>query len=86
METLKKFFPYSFGAADVAALVIKIIVYVVASVIVGVLNGVLIWTLGFVPFLGELLKIVVGLVGTLVSLYATGGIVIAILVYCKVIK
>ena len=86
METLKKFFPYSFGAADVAALVIKIVVYIAASIVVGALSGIIAWSVGFIPVVGGLISIVSGLVGSLASLYATAGVVIAILVYCKVIK
>lgn len=86
METLKKFFPYSFGAADVAALVIKIVVYLAASIVAGALSGIIAWSVGFIPVVGELIKIVAGLAGSLISLYATAGVVIAILVYCKVIK
>ena len=39
MEMLKKFFPYSFGAADVKGLVIKILVYLVASAVLGFILG-----------------------------------------------
>ena len=35
MDMLKKFFPYSFGARDITALVVKIIVYVVAGAVLG---------------------------------------------------
>lgn len=72
MDMLKKFFPYSFGAKDVAALVIKIIVYVVASALLG-------FVLGIIPFIG-------GILGTLVGLYCTAGWVIALLDYLKVLK
>ncbi len=72
MDFLKKFFPYSFGAADVKALVIKIVVYV----LVGYLAG---FVVGLIPLLG-------GILGTLVSLYSTAGWIIAILDYLKVLK
>ena len=78
MDTLKKIFPFSFGSKDVAALVIKIIIYVVAGAVIGFLLGVI----GKLPLVG----IITGLLGTLVGIYATAGIVIAILDYCKVFK
>ena len=71
MDMLKKFFPYSFGAKDVAALVIKIIVYVVVSAVVG-------FVLGLIPLVG-------GLAGSIVGLYCTAGWIIAILDYLKVL-
>ena len=35
MDMLKKFFPLSFGAADVKALVIKIAIYVIGGYVLG---------------------------------------------------
>ncbi len=82
METLKKFFPFSFGAKDVAALVIKIIIYIVVNVVVGVLAGIL----GMIPVVGAILGPILWVITSLLGVYVTGGIVIAILAYCKVIK
>ena len=78
MDLLKKLFPFSFGSKDVAALVIKIIIYVVAGAVIGFLLGII----GKLPLVG----IITGLLGTLVGIYTTAGIVIAILDYCKVFK
>lgn len=78
MDTLKKFFPFSFGAKDVAELVVKIIIYVVAGAVIGFLLSII----GKIPLIG----IITGLIGTLVGIYTTAGIVIAILDYCKVFK
>ena len=72
MDMLKKFFPYSFGAKDVAGLVIKIVVYIVASAVLG-------FVVGLIPFVG-------GLVGSLIGLYSTVGLVLAILDYLKILK
>lgn len=72
MDMLKKFFPYSFGAKDIAGLVIKIVVYIVASAVLG-------FVIGLIPFVG-------GLIGSLIGLYSTVGIVLAILDYLKVLK
>ncbi|MBQ6892618.1 MAG: hypothetical protein IJN48_00285 [Clostridia bacterium] len=78
MDLLKKIFPFSFGAKDVAALVIKVILYIVAGMVAGVLIGLL----ASVP----VVNIVVGFVGGLVDLYVTAGIVITFLSFFKVIK
>ena len=72
MEMLKKFFPYSFGAADVKALVIKVIIYLVVSAVGG-------WILGLLPLVGGILSWVLGL-------YCTVGWILAILDYLKVLK
>ena len=72
MDMLKKFFPYSFGAKDVASLVVKIIVYLVAGAVAG-------WIVGLLPVVG-------GLLGSLVGLYGTVGIVVLVLDYLKVLK
>lgn len=72
MDMLKKFFPYSFGAAEVKDLVIKIIVYLVAGAVIG-------WVVGLIPLVG-------GLIGSLVGLYGTVGIVLLVLDYLKVLK
>lgn len=72
MDMLKKFFPYSFGAKDVAGLIIKIVVYIVASAVLG-------FVVGLIPLVG-------GLIGSLIGLYSTVGLVLAILDYLKVLK
>lgn len=72
MDMLKKFFPYSFGAKDVTALVIKILVYVAGGYLLGFL-------IGWIPLVG-------GIVGAIVSLYSTVGWILAILDYLKVLK
>ena len=79
MDTLKKFFPFSFGEKkDVAALVINIVIYVV----VGLVAGVLIALLSHIPVLAW----IISLLGGAVDLYVTGGIVFSVLHYVKVLK
>ncbi len=72
MEMLKKYFPYSFGAADVKALVIKVVVYLLVSAVGG-------FILGLLPLVGGILSWVLGL-------YCTVGWILAILDYLKVLK
>ena len=79
MDTLKKFFPFSFGEKkDVAALVINIIIYVVVAAIAGAVIGLLYK----IPVLGTIFS----LLGSLVGIYTTAGIVLSILHYVKVLK
>ncbi len=79
MDALKKFFPLSFKyVKSVADLVIGILIYLVA----GVIGGVIIGITAMIP----IVNILAGLVGALLDLYVIAGIVILVLVYCKVIK
>ena len=78
MDFLKKFFPLSFKATDIKPFVITLIIYVVVEAILGVILGLI----GKLPLLG----IVCSLIGSLIGLYSLAGIVLAILVFTKVIK
>ena len=78
MDLLKKLFPLSFKVSEVKDLVISIIVYALIDVVCGVLIGLL----AKIPLIGILFS----LVGTLIGIYATAGIVLSILVFVKVIK
>ncbi len=78
MDMLKKFFPFSFGVKDVANLIVKILIYIVAGAVIGFVIGIL----SNIP----IVNLVTGIVGTLVEIYITAGIVIAILDFCKVLK
>ncbi len=81
MDFLKKLFPMSFQkSSEVSNLVKRIVIYavgiifaVVIAAIIGLLN---------IPALG----ILVGLLVSIVEVYCTAGIVLAILVHCNVIK
>ena len=79
MDTLKKYFPLSFGAADVAGLVVKIIIYIGIGVIASC-AGIL---LGLIPFAGGALAAVVG---TRASFSCFVGVVLAVLDYFKILK
>ena len=79
METLKKFFPFSFKEKkDVAALIVNIIIYVV----VGAIAGAVIGLFYNIPVLGTIFS----LLGSLVGIYTTAGIVLSVLHYVKVLK
>lgn len=76
MDILKKLFPLSFDAKDVAGLVIRIIIYLAASIVIGFIIALF----AFVPIINLLMS----LVGSLCELYVVSGIVITILDYLKV--
>lgn len=79
MDTIKKFFPLSFREKNsVGELVVNVIIQVVIAVVVGVLIGLL----SGVPVLGWIIT----LLGGLIDLYFTAGIVFSFLHYFKVIK
>ena len=86
MNTLKKLFPYSFGAKDVQALVIKIIVYVVASFVAGLVLSLAGLITGWIPVVGFLVSLVLSILGWIVEIYIIVGIVLLVLDYLKVLK
>ena len=86
MDTLKKIFPLSFGASDVAGLVIKIIIYIVVAAIGGIIIGLAAAVLALIPFIGGVLAWLVGSIGSLVGLYSLIGIVLTCLDYFKILK
>lgn len=87
MEALKKFFPLSWKyTKDVANLIIGIIIYVVVGIIASAVITLSTLIIGWIPVIGWLVAVVLGLVGSLVGVYVLAGIVIQILVFAKVIK
>ena len=87
METLKKFFPLSWKyTKDVSNLIIGIIIYVVAAILAGALIALATLLVGWIPLVGWLVAWALGLVGSLIGVYSLVGLIILILVYCKVIK
>lgn len=78
MDSLKKFFPFSWRATDVSGLIISLIIYLVggavATFLIGLLSG--------IPIIGIIFSLICGLI----DLYALIGIVLAVLVFAKVIK
>lgn len=82
MSTLKKIFPYSFGADSIASLVIKTIVYICLPAILGIVTTII----GIIPIIGTIIAWILGILSSVVGLYATVGIVILFLDYFKVLK
>lgn len=87
MDMLKKLFPLSFKEnAEVKDLVISIVVYVAAMVVAGLIFFLVGSLLGWIPLIGLLLGIVMKVIGVVIEIYCVGGIVLAILDYCKLLK
>ena len=78
MDTLKKLFPNAFKATEVNNFIVALIIYAVIDVVCGAIIGLL----AKLPIIGILFS----LLGSVIGLYATGGIVLSILVFVKVIK
>ena len=88
MDFLKKFFPYSFGTQEVSQLVIRTIIYIVAIIIGGVLLGLIGFLNGLIqiPLVTGLVGTLLGIIGSVVDVYCTAGIVIMFLAHFKVLK
>ncbi len=83
---LRTYFPFSFGAVDVADLIKRIVIYVVAASVICLTGGLIIGLTIDIDVLGVLLGIVFWPVTVIVGVYANAAIVIAILDFCGVIK
>ena len=72
MDTLKKLFPLSFKPKkDLGALIVNILLHILGDAVAGVI-------IAIIPILGIL--------GGLIGLYFTVGIVLSILDYLKILK
>lgn len=82
MGTVRKLFPISFMAKEKNAnsLVRSILLYVAVIVAYFIASGVL----GFL--FGNMIAWLMGLLGTLVGLYSTCGIVLSVLQFCGILK
>ena len=78
MDILRKLFPLSFKCKETDSLVVSLIVYVVYCVVFGILTSVI----SSMPFIGGPM----GVIGGIVGLYGPIGIVLALLVFFKVIE
>lgn len=88
MEILKKFWPYSFKVEkkNVSSLVVNLIVWVVGAFIAGIILWLATALTGWIPVIGALIGIIVGIIGSAIELYSLIGIVLAILVFVDVLK
>ena len=65
---------------------IGIVVYLIVAILASVAIYLATLITGWIPVVGAIVGWVLGIVGGLVDLYALAGIVLALLVYFKVIK
>ena len=78
LSSLRKYFPQAFASRDVRSLVITLITYAIFSFLAGIVLGLL----SGIPILG----IIFSVIGLMVELYCVAGIVLAILVFLKVVQ
>lgn len=81
MDSLKKIFPISFKYSDTVA---NLIIGILLHLVVGIVFGVVIAIAGLIPL--AIIGILLRLVSIVVDLYVVAGIVIEVLVFCKVLK
>ncbi len=78
MDLIKKLFPQAMQAHDVKGLIIAILIYAVVNflggIVLGLLNG--------IPLVG----FVFGVIGWALGIYCAVGIIVALLVFFKVVK
>ncbi len=78
MDKLRSIFFRSFKVDSLASLIVTILVYI----LIGVVVGFIIKLLSAVP----ILSVVCWILGIIVELYVTIGVILAILVFLKVLK
>ena len=79
METLRKFFPYSFQyKKDIGALIVNVLLHIVAGIVIGFVLAICL----FIP----VINIIAALASKLVELYLAIGVILSVLDYCNVLK
>ena len=78
MDAVKKYFPQAFSAKDVKSLIIALVIYAVIAFVGGLVLGLL----GIIPIIGFIASVI----GWVLRLYCAVGIILAILVFLKVIQ
>ena len=78
LNVIKPDFPQAFKADDVKSLVIALVLYAVVACVIGWVLGLLSW----IPIIG----FIFGVVRWVINLYCAVGIILALLVFLKVVK
>lgn len=78
MDMLKRFFPQAMQAHDVKGLIIAILIYAVVNFVGGFVLGLL----DAIPLVG----FVFGVLGWVLGIYCAVGIIVAVLVFLKIVK
>ncbi len=78
LNALKPYFPHAFKANSVKDLIINLLIYAVIFAVANIVFGLLdnIWIIGFI----------FSVIGWLVSIYCVVGVILAILVFLKVVQ
>ena len=79
METLKKYFPFSFKEkSEIGGLIVNILLYLAGAIVAGFVIGL---------FAGiPVVNWIFGLLGALAELYVAAGILLSVLDYLKKLK
>ena len=88
MDLLKKIWAFYFTVKkkDVTSLVVNLIIWIIAAAIAGLVLWLATAITGWIPVVGWLVGILVGIIGTVVEIYSLVGIVLSILNFCDVLK
>jgi len=78
MDLVKKLFPVSMRAKDTNGLIVSILMYAIVFVALFLINKVV----SIIPLIGW----VVGVLSGVIDLYCVIGIIIAVLVFLKIVK
>ena len=78
MDLIKRFFPQAMQAHDVKGLLIAILIYALVNLIGGFVLGLL----DGIPLVG----FVFGVIGWALGIYCAVGIIVALLVFFKIVK
>ncbi len=78
LNALKPYFPHAFKANSVKSLVIGLLIYAVIAAVANIVFGLLdnIWIIGFI----------FSVIGWVVDIYCVAGVILAILVFLKVVQ
>ncbi len=78
MDVLKKFFPTAFKSTELKPFIISLVIYGV----IGLIGELVFGLLSLIP----IINIIAAILGWLLGIYVTAGVVLSILVFLKVIK
>lgn len=78
MDAVKKYFPQAFSAKDVKSMIIALVIYAVIAFGGGLVLGLL----GIIPIIGFIASVL----GWVLRLYCAVGIILAILVFLKIVQ
>ena len=78
LDAIKKYFPQAFASVDVKSLIIALVIYAVIACVAGFVLGLL----SIIPILGFIFRVI----SWVIELYCVAGIILAILVFIKVIQ